>query len=187
MSEPFTGQIEIFGFGFAPQNWALCAGQLIGINTNQALFALLGTTYGGNGTTTFALPDLRGRLPIGTDMFEPSGGQWPMGTKAGTETVSLLGPNLPAHTHQLMAANDADLTLNTDVPDSTVGLGGSTGIDSGGKTMAVNLYVKDSAPASALDLSAVGMVGGPLPHENRMPSLVLNVCIALYGVFPSRN
>ena len=188
MSNPFVGQLEIFGFAFPPKNWAPCNGQLIAISTNQALFSLLGTTYGGDGVRTFGLPDLRSRLPMGTDMFAPSGGKYPMGTLTGTETVALLGPHLPSHTHQLMAAAGADLSQNTSVPDGTVGLGGSTGTDKDGKTISVNAYAQDAAPAAALDASAVGMAGATQqPHENRMPSLALNVCICLYGVFPSRN
>ena len=188
MSNPFVGQLEIFGFAFPPKNWAPCNGQLIAISTNQALFSLFGTTYGGDGVRTFGLPDLRSRLPMGTDQFAPSGGQYPMGALVGTETVGLLGPHLPSHTHQLMAAAGADLTNNTYIPDPSVGLGGSTGTDSGGTGITVNLYAQDAAPQAALDASAVGMAGATQqPHENRMPSLALNVCICLYGVFPSRN
>jgi len=146
MSNPFVGQLEIFGFAFPPKNWAPCNGQLIAISTNQALFSLLGTTYGGDGVRTFGLPDLRSRLPMGTDQFAPSGGQYPMGTLVGTETVGLLGPHLPSHTHQLMAAAGADLTNNTYIPDPSVGLGGSTGTDSGGTGITVNLYAQDAAP-----------------------------------------
>jgi microcystin-dependent protein len=185
MSDPFTGQLEIFGFGITPKNWAPCSGQLLAISTNQALFALLGTSYGGDGVRTFGLPDLRGRLPLGATLAQA--GQYPLGTMTGTETVALLGPNLGPHTHQAKAASDADLTANTSVPDGTVGLGGSTGTGTDGKAITVNLYVKDAAPTSVLDASAVGMSGGQQPHENRMPSLALNVCICLYGIFPSRN
>ena len=184
--QPFIGQIEIFGFGFPPKNWAYCQGQLIAISTNQALFSVLGTTYGGDGVRTFGLPDLRSRLPIGTDMFT-SGGQYPLGTMTGTESVTLLGPQIPAHTHQLKAAAGADTSNNTTTPGGTVGLGVTTGITSDDKSITVNAYVKDAAPASILDNSAVGMSGGQQPHENRMPSLALNACICLFGTFPSRN
>jgi microcystin-dependent protein len=186
MSDPFVGQIEIFGFGFPPKNWTFCQGQLLAISTNQALFALLGTAYGGNGTTTFGLPDLRSRLPIGTDMFT-SGGQYPLGTMTGTETVTLLGPHIPAHTHQLKAAAGSGLTTNTTVPDGTVGLGVTQGIGSDNKPFNAFVYVKDAAPASVLDASAVGMAGGQQPHNNLMPSLAINACICLFGTFPSRN
>jgi microcystin-dependent protein len=186
MSDPFIGQVEIFGFGFPPKNWAPCAGQLMAISTNQALFSVLGTTYGGDGVRTFGLPDLRSRLPIGTDMFK-SGTQYPMGAIAGSETVGLLGPQIPSHTHQLRAAAGADLSNNTDTPSGTVSLGASTGVTSGGGSLPVNLYVKDAAAASVLHASAIGMSGGQQAHENRMPSLALNVCICLFGVFPSRN
>jgi microcystin-dependent protein len=185
MSSPFVGQIEAFGFGFAPKNWAYCRGQLLSINQNQALFALLGTAYGGNGVTTFALPDLRSRLPMG---FTPgTGGQYPLGTMLGTESVTLTTAQIPAHTHQLTAANGTDTTTNTNTPASNVGFGVTTGTDAGGKTVTVNAYVVDPAPASALDPSAVSMAGGQQPHENRMPGAVLNYCISLFGTFPSRN
>ena len=186
MSEPFIGQVEFFGFGFAPKNWAYCQGQLVAITTNQALFSLLGTTYGGDGVRTFGLPDLRSRLPLGTDMFK-SGGQYPLGTITGTESVTLLGTQIPPHTHQLMAANAPDTSNNTNTPASNLGFGVSTGSDKDGGAIPVNAYVADAAPASVLDKSAVGMVAGQQPHENRMPALVLNACICLYGVFPSRN
>jgi microcystin-dependent protein len=184
MSEPFIGQIEIFGFNFPPRNWTTCAGQLIGISTNQALFSLLGTTYGGNGVSTFGLPDLRSRLPLGTDWL---GGQYPLGAMTGAEGITLLSTQIPSHTHQLRATAGADMTQNTNVPSSSVALGGATGTDENGKPITVTVYVKDAAPTAQLDTSAVGMNGGQQPHENRMPSLALNVCISLFGTFPSRN
>jgi microcystin-dependent protein len=182
MSEPFTGQVEVFGFGFAPRNWATCAGQLIAITQNQALFALLGTTYGGDGRTTFALPDLRGRLPMGY------GGAYALGARSGSETVTLQPLQIPGHSHPaLMASDNKDTANNTSTPSGNVGLGVTTGSDSGGTAMIVNAYIKDPAPAAKLDPTAVGQGGGGQPHENRMPSLALNFCICLYGTFPSRN
>jgi microcystin-dependent protein len=181
---PFVGQIELFGFGFAPKNWAYCQGQLMAISTNQALFSLLGTTYGGDGIRTFALPDLRSRLPLGTDML---GGQYPMGSITGTESVTLSTLQIPTHTHQLRAANGTDTSGNTNTPAANVGFGVTTGTTIGSKPMDVFAYVADAAPAALLDKSAVGMTGGGQPHENRMPSLVLNACICLFGTFPSRN
>jgi microcystin-dependent protein len=186
MSSPFIGQVEFFGFGFAPKNWAYCQGQLMAINQNQALFAVLGTTYGGNGTSTFALPDLRSRLPIGTDMFR-SGSQYPMGTISGTESVTLLTPQIPPHTHQLMAANGTDTSNNTNTPAANLGFGVSTGANPDGSELKLYAYAQDAAPAAALDPTAVSMTGGQQPHENRMPSLVINACICLFGTFPSRN
>lgn len=187
MASPFVGQIELFGFGFAPKNWAYCQGQLVAISTNQALFSLLGTTYGGDGIRTFGLPDLRSRLPLGTDMFSPSGGQYPMGAISGTESVTLSTPQIPAHVHQLKAANSTDTSNNTNTPAANLGFGVTTGTDAKGTAIPVPAYVQDAAPAALLDKSAVSMTGGQQPHENRMPALVLNACICLYGTFPSRN
>jgi microcystin-dependent protein len=184
MSSPFVGQIEAFGFGFAPKNWAYCRGQLMSITQNQALFALLGTAYGGNGVSTFALPDLRSRLPLGTDNL---GGKYPIGATTGTESVTLTPAQMPTHTHNLTAASGTDTTNNTNTPAANVGFGVTTGTDKGGTTIVVNAYALDTAPAAALDPSAVGMTGGNQPHENRMPGMVLNYCISLYGTFPSRN
>jgi microcystin-dependent protein len=189
MANSFVGQIEIFGFGIVPRYWAPCNGQIMAISTNQALFALLGTTFGGNGTTTFGLPDLRGRLPIGSDQFQPppGGSQYPMGTKAGSEGVTIQIQNLPLHTHQVRAAAGSDLSNNSNIPAGNLGLGVATGTDDQGKSTPVVLYVKDAAPAAQLDASAVSMAAGGQPHENRMPLLAINACICLFGVFPSRN
>src|SRR5690349_1663035 len=128
MSEPFLGQVEIFGFDFAPKRWAMCTGQLMAITQNQALFSLLGTTYGGNGTTNFGLPELRGRLPMG---FTGLGGAYPLGAKSGSEGVVLQGPQAPgSHTHPPLTASDnTDTTNNTTTPAGNLGLGVTTGLD----------------------------------------------------------
>jgi microcystin-dependent protein len=185
MSEPFLGQIEIFGFTFPPRNWAQCSGQIMGINQNQALFALLGTTFGGNGVSTFALPDLRSRvaLGVGKDM---TGSSWTWGQVGGEETVNLTSSQIPAHTHTLMASSAAAGTSNTVTPSSSVGLGQTKG-DNKGASMTVNAYVADANPSAMLSGSALSSATGGVPHENRMPSLALNFCISLSGVFPSRN
>ncbi|MFI5032103.1 MAG: phage tail protein [Reyranellales bacterium] len=185
---PFLGQIEVFGFGFAPKSWVPCRGQLLPIQQYTALFALLGTTYGGNGVTTFALPDLQGRVPLGAGN-DPVLGQWTLGQKAGTESTALQPAQIAAHTHTVRAAGNTDVTKNTAVPSNTVGLGQATGTDNSGKTMTVNAFVSGSVTSNyvALLASAVSTTGGSQPHENRMPSLVLNFCISTAGVFPSRN
>jgi microcystin-dependent protein len=184
MMEPFTGQVEVFGFGFAPRNWATCAGQLMSISQNQALFSLLGTAYGGDGRTTFALPDLRGRVPMG---YSVTSGPYPLGKKSGQEAVVLQTSQVPSHTHPpLTASNDTSTTNNTNTPDGNVGLGVTAGFDTGGTGMVVNIYAADAAPKATLHPSAVTQWGGQ-PHENRMPSLALNFCIALFGTYPSRN
>ena len=185
MSEPFMGQIEIFGFDFAPLQWAKCTGQLMSISQNQALFSLLGTTYGGNGITTFALPNLQSRVAVGAgkDRVQVD---WVRGQADGEEKLALTSMQLAAHDHTVMAASSTDVTKDTQTPGNTVGLGQTIGDDQG-TTMAVNAYVVDAKPAAALHFSAVSPGAAVRPHENRMPVLALNVCIALVGLFPSRG
>jgi microcystin-dependent protein len=166
MGEPFLGEIKIMSFGFAPRNWAMCNGQFLPINQNQALFSLLGTMYGGNGQTTFALPDLRGQTPIhfNTNL---------QGTKGGEPAHTLTINEIPTHIHALNGASD-----NADVPVPNGNLLGGN----------VNgLYQPPDNNLTALDPSSIGPTGGSQPHENRQPYLVLTFCIALIGIFPSRN
>jgi len=167
MSEPFLSEIKIVSFNFPPKGWALCNGQFLPINQNQALFALLGTTYGGNGQTTFALPNLRGRVPI------HMGNGHTLGEAAGSTSVTVNIQQLPAHTHALMVSNN---NANTDVPANTQVLG----------VAAIDLYRAPTALVG-MEPGIVGNVGGSQPHTNMMPYLVLNFIIALQGIFPSRN
>ena len=165
MSEPFLSEIKIVAFNFPPKGWALCNGQQLPINQNQALFALLGTTYGGNGQTTFALPNLRGQVPI------HMGNGHTLGEVAGSTSVTVNIQQMPTHTHVLQASN----TL--------------------GNVNFVNGNVFAAEPGAAYAPSnptvtgpgAVSSVGGSQPHNNMMPYLVLNFIIALQGIFPSRN
>jgi microcystin-dependent protein len=170
MSQPFIGEIRPFGFNFPPRNWALCAGQLMAISQNTALFSILGTTYGGNGTTTFALPDLRSRVPVHT------GGGNTLGEVSGVENVTLVSSQLPPHIHAVNASSD----LATDASPSGNVMGAKP---RGG----VNVY----APGTNSTTLAAASVGpsGPfgLAHDNMQPSLTLNFCICLFGIFPSRN
>ena len=171
MTTPFIGSIKMFGGNFAPRNYAFCAGQLIPISQNDALFALIGTTYGGDGQNTFALPDLRGRTPIhrGTG---PSGTTYLMGEVVGSETVTLTGTQLPAHTH-VLGANSGPGNL----PGPTGGVWAqSSGSQNYGPTV--------DTPMSS---SAVGIAGGSQPHDNMQPFLAINFIIALFGIFPSQN
>jgi microcystin-dependent protein len=183
MSEPFLGQIEIFGFNFAPRNWAQCSGQLMAINQNQALFAVLGTTFGGDGIRTFALPDLRGRVPMGQGQ---GSGLSPrtMGETPGETNHTLTLAETPMHSHNVNVITTAG-SGNTDIPGNAVSLSQTTGAKSDGSSIDVNIY-STSAPSQPIAPSAVGNTGGT-PHSNMMPSLGLNVCIALFGIFPSRN
>jgi microcystin-dependent protein len=184
MSEPFMGQIEIFSFNFAPKQWAKCTGQLLSISQNQALFSLLGTTYGGDGRTTFKLPDLQSRVAVsvGKDRVQVD---WVRGQADGEESLAVTSMQLATHDHTVMAASGTDVTKNTQFPGNTVGLGQTVGDDQG-TSMAVNAYVADAKPAAALHYSAVSPGPAAHPHENRMPVLALNFCISLVGVFPSR-
>ncbi|HET7301499.1 MAG TPA: tail fiber protein [Oleiagrimonas sp.] len=168
MSDKFVGQIMLVGFNFAPAGFATCDGQLLPIVQNQALFALLGTTYGGDGRTTFQLPDLRGRTPLG---FSNS---LPLGASAGSETVTLTSGQLPTHLHVAQASTSAGTTHN---PAGSVFGGSGT----------ENLYAPTGQSEVPLDASTIAPAGGSQPHENMQPFNVLNFCIALQGIFPSRD
>jgi microcystin-dependent protein len=167
VSEPFLSEIKIVGFNFAPKGWALCNGQLLPINQNQALFSLLGTTFGGNGQTTFALPDLRGRVPIHV------GGSHVLGERAGEQAHTLNIQELPTHLHVLQATSNAS---TTDTPDTTVMLA----------TAALDIY-RQPTTLVAMEPGIVGPVGGSQAHQNMEPFLTLTFCIALQGIFPSPN
>jgi microcystin-dependent protein len=181
MAEPFLGEIEAFSFSFAPKGWALCAGQLLPINQNQALFALLGTTFGGNGTTTFALPDLRGRIANASGQG-PSLGNYDLGQTGGEEshTLALTEMQPSGHSHTVTAKNNG-ATGGTNVPSNAVTLG--SGYASEPNSPVVNIY---GWAAPTVAMGSLGPAGGQ-PHENRMPFLGLNYCIALQGIFPSRD
>jgi microcystin-dependent protein len=168
MSEPFLSEIKIVSFNFPPKGWALCNGQFLPINQNQALFALLGTTYGGNGQTTFALPNLRGRVPV------HEGNGHTLGEAAGSTSVTVNIQQLPTHLHMLQATNTDIQANRTPDPDNNF-LGPAN-----------NLYGQPNA-LTTLHPSSVSNVGGSQPHNNMMPYLVLNFIIALQGIFPSQN
>lgn len=191
MAQPFLGQIELFAFGFAPRGWMVCAGQTLGITQNQALFALLGTTYGGDGRTTFALPDLRGSAAVGQGSGQGLS-PWTIGQTGGVESVTLTSAETPTHGHGLAAISNPDTTANVATPSPAVLLTQTTGVDAAGGPLVFNIYATDAgptqgqAPTQALSPASVGMVGGT-PHSNMMPSAALNFCISLMGAFPSRN
>src|SRR5437867_1545080 len=166
MSNPFLSEIKIMSFGYAPQGWALCNGQLLPINQNQALFSLLGTTYGGNGQTTFALPNLQSRVPI------HAGNGHTVGETAGSTSVTLNIQQLPTHLHPLQASTNTGGAI---IPANNV------------LATTPNQIYTQPAALTSLDPSSVSDVGGSQPHNNMMPYLVLNFCIALQGIFPSQN
>ncbi len=171
MSEPFLAEVKLVGFNFAPRGWAFCDGQILPINQNQSLYSLLGTTYGGDGRTTFALPDLRGRAPIHT------GGGHQLGGKSGEETHTLSGNEMPQHTHGLIATNDAA---------TAPGPGGNLPAQVGSGTDFI--YSNGTEPlGQSLASGSILNAGGGQAHENMQPYLALNFVIALQGLFPSRN
>lgn len=181
MSEFFIGQIMMTGFNFAPKFWALCNGQLLPINQNQALFSLLGTQYGGNGTTNFALPDLRSRTPLGYASSVDPSWQPPsvqIGQAAGVENVTLLSTNLPAHTHSMNASTAGG--------DNRIA-GGRVFATSTSTGSPPNLYAPSTGALVPLNAQTVAPSGGNQPHPNIQPYGVINFCVALSGTYPSRN
>lgn len=169
MSEPFIGEIRLFPYNFAPRGWAFCQGQLLSIAQNTALFSLLGTTYGGNGQTTFGLPDLRGRAALSSGQG-PGLQPYTLGEQAGVESVTLNSNQMPGHSHPLNATSS----------EADAGRPANTYLAAGGA-------YNEKADGTTLAPGAVGSAGGSQPHENRPPVLVLNYCIALEGIYPSRN
>jgi len=166
MGTPYLGEIKIISFGFAPKAWAFCNGQLLPINQNQALFSLFGTQFGGDGRTTFALPDFRGR--VATHM-----GQMQIGERGGEAAHTLIGTEIPQHTH---AAQGQPANASTGLPNNAFLAGVPT-----------FAYRGDASSATTLRPGTITNTGGSQPHDNHQPYLVLNFIVALQGVFPSRN
>jgi microcystin-dependent protein len=173
MGTPYMGEIRIMSFGFAPQGWAQCNGQALPINQNQALFSLLGTMYGGNGQTTFALPNLRGKVPI------HFGNGHTQGEAAGASSVTINQQSMPQHLHVLNGSTQSDKTSpNPNTTDPSGALFADT---------QAKIYAPAAGSLTTLHPSTIGNTGGGQPHENRQPFLTLNFCIALQGIFPSHN
>lgn len=183
-TEPFIGEIKLFGFNFAPKMYMFCYGQILAISSNTALFALLGTTYGGNGQTTFALPDLRGRMAIGQGTG-PGLPSYSLGEVSGTPSVTLLSSNLPAHMHGLHSAQ-VKLQASTDTADEQAAAGNFPATASAsvysGNGPTPNTFTGGATLGGTTDIS-----GSNLPVSVMNPYLVLNYSIATYGIFPSRN
>ncbi len=172
----YLGMIGLFGFNFAPRGWMLCEGQILSIAQNTALFSLLGTTYGGNGVTTFALPDLRGRVPNGQGQG-PGLSSYQMGQASGTEHVTLIQTQMPQHNHSLNVSSSPATSNNPAGSVLAVSADANEGV--------VNTYgTVINATASP---QAIGIAGGNQPHENMQPYLTMNYSIAVQGIFPSRN
>lgn len=170
MSDPFIGEIKMFAGNFAPQGWALCDGQLLPIAQNAALFSLLGTTYGGDGRTTFALPDLRGRVPLHPGQG-PGLSQRRLGEKSGQESVTLSEAQMPAHTHTAQAR---PVSAGRNDPENAL-------------LARRRAYDGEPAPTVTMHPDAIGSAGGGQDHENMQPYLCINFIIALQGLFPSRG
>jgi microcystin-dependent protein len=173
MADPFVAEIRIFPFNFAPKGWAWCDGQLMPLSQNTALFSLLGTTYGGDGKSTFALPDLQGSAPMHPGQG-PGLSLHDLGERGGSETVTLLESEIPAHGHSLIASQRA----------------GDNGTPAGlylGGTTSGNIYQTSTANLVSMAPQALATSGGSAPHNNMMPYLTFHFCIALQGVFPPRT
>ena len=173
MSEPYLGEIRLLGFNFAPVGWALCDGQLLSISQNDALFSLLGTTFGGDGINTFAVPDLRGRLAV-----HPDNSSIRQGQMAGTESVTLTVNQIPSHSHTLLANSNA----STQVSGQNNLLAKSVNPSRGSRSS-----YGPAQTLTAMNPGAIGNTGGSQPHDNMQPYQVVNFSIALFGIYPSQS
>ena len=174
MGEPFVGEIRMFGGNFAPAGWAFCNGALLPISENETLFTLIGTTYGGDGQETFALPDLQGRAPVHAGQGPGISQNYQLGEKGGVESVTLTVPQIPSHSHVMAASN-----ANGQQPQPTNGFLAQTNPGFP--------YVAQSQPYAQLNANSVAPVGGSQPHENMAPFLTISFIISLFGVFPTQN
>jgi microcystin-dependent protein len=180
MSDPFVAEIRIFPFNFAPKGWAFCDGQLLPLSQNTALFSLLGTMYGGDGKSNFALPNMQGNVPLffgqgpGLSLYDE-------GETGGSQTVTLLDSEMPSHSHSLVATTASGTTADPNgmlFADGNWSFQGSSGKEQ---------YYTVTAPAATMNAQMVGFSGSSFPHNNLMPYLTLNFCIALQGVYPPRT
>lgn len=172
MSEPYVGEIRMFAGNFAPRGWAFCDGQLQAISQNDALFSLVGTTYGGDGQNTFGLPDLRGRIPIHAGS-SPGGSTYILGARGGSESVTLTTAQLPSHSHQMMASDDPASETR---PEGNALAG----------DIAIDIY-RSPIGLTNFNQQAISPVGGSQSHTNVQPFLCINFIISLFGIYPSRQ
>ena len=173
MADPFVAEVRIFGFNFAPKGWATCDGQILPLSQNTALFSLLGTTYGGDGKSNFALPNLAGMTCVDRGQGQGLSERF-QGEESGEDFVTLLDSEMPLHSHALNASFDTATEVSPNQQAVAVG-------------SAISIYGPNNAPVANLAFQALTPAGGSLPHNNDMPSLVLNFCIALQGVYPPRS
>jgi microcystin-dependent protein len=171
MSQPYVGEIRMFAGSFAPVGWEFCNGQLLSISENDVLYSLLGTTYGGNGQTTFGLPDLRGRIPVHMGVSRASGTTYPLGNVGGVESVTLTSQQMPVHSH---TANALSTAANLLTPQNALWADG------------LPIY-STGAPTAAMAGDAISATGGSQPHDNTMPFLCISFIIALVGIYPSQS
>lgn len=176
MADPFIAEIRIFPFTFAPKGWAFCDGQLMPLSQNTALFSLVGTVYGGNGKSNFALPNLQGRAPMQPGQG-PGLSQRDLGEEGGTETVTLLASEMPSHRHDVMAAGGRNVANNF-LPSSTTVLAPSANAQA---------YFAGTPTPASMAPQSLSATGGSNPHNNMQPYLTVNFCIALQGVYPPRS
>lgn len=193
MAEPFLGQINMFGFNFPPQGWALCDGQLLSISQNAALFSLLGTIYGGNGQTTFGLPELRGRVPL---HFGSGPGLAPrfIGSSGGHEDVTLHSGQMPSHTHSSTATTDTTVSIscnsgqgNNANPTGNVHASDTSGFTADYHSMPDGTMAANAAAATSDTSVTINNTGGGQAHTNMQPFLTINFSIALVGLYPSQS
>jgi microcystin-dependent protein len=180
MGTPYMGEIKIISWNYAPKGWSFCNGQTLPINQNQALFSLFGTMYGGNGQTTFALPNLQGRVPV------HMGADFTLGEAGGEVSHTLTMAEMPAHNHFVQSDTKTAATSNNSAPAANEVFGLALGVPSSGSNFAVSPYGAGN-PGNVLAPASVSNYGGSQPHSNQQPYLVLNFIVALQGVFPSRN
>jgi microcystin-dependent protein len=181
MTMQYIGEVRIMAFNYPPKYWAVCNGQTLSIQQNQALFSLLGTTYGGNGVTTFQLPNLQTMAP------GHQSSTYPLGAIAGEYSHTLLQTEIPQHTHLLKVDATAAGSANVSAAQPGYSFGQNGASASSGDPPLFNTYSTATTPVAPLAPQAMGNAGASLPHENRQPFLTLNICIALSGIFPSRN
>lgn len=182
--DAYLSELRIFPMGYAPRGWAQCNGQLLAINTNQALFSLLGTTYGGDGRTTFALPNLQGKVMVDDGTF--NGNSYPMGATAGSENVTLLSTQIPQHIHVLKAYDGLGSTPLNNADDYLTQLGVFVS-NQQSQLYAVNGYTTQPTNLTTLQPNTISNTGGSQPHPNMQPYQVVNICMCISGVFPSRD
>jgi len=181
--DAYISQVWLFAFNFAPRGWMQCNGQILSIQQYTALFSLLGTTYGGNGSSTFGLPDLRGRVPIGTG--QGSGlAYYQLGQVSGTENVALLPSNLPAHTHTVVSSGSVPVANSTATSSSPAG---NYYAISGSKSVPLNMYAASGSNAMAPNVGVTGVTGASQGIALNNPYVAMTYCICVQGLYPSRN